>query len=92
MIKKKFKKYFEAKELWKALKSLDLPSKKGTISHICLNKDGKICFDDKATANVFQECFCNLARNLVSKLSPSPSNRFTNRFIMVTKGCSDMQL
>ena len=30
------------KELWKALKSLGLPSKKGTISNICLKKDGNI--------------------------------------------------
>ena len=35
------------KELWKALKSLGLPSKKGTISNICLKKDDKIFFDDK---------------------------------------------
>ena len=30
------------KELWKALKSLDLPSKKRSISNICLKKDDKI--------------------------------------------------
>ena len=36
---------------WKALKSLGLPSKKGTTSNICLKKNDKICFDDKANAN-----------------------------------------
>ena len=46
------------KELWKALKSLGLPSKKG-LSNICLKKDDKICFDDKANANTFKESFCN---------------------------------
>ena len=60
------------KELWKALKSLGLPSKKGTISNICLKKDDKICFDDKTNANTFKEFFCNLASDLVAKLPPPP--------------------
>ena len=60
---------------WKALKSLGLPSKKGTTSNICLKKDDKICFDDKANANVFKKFFCKLASDLVAKLLPS-SNRF----------------
>ena len=55
------------KELWKALKSLGLPSKKGTISNICLKKDDKICFDDNTNANTFKEFFCNLASDLVAK-------------------------
>ena len=59
------------KELWKALKSLGLPSKKGTISNICLKKDDKTCFDDKTNANTFKEFFCNLASDLVAKLPPS---------------------
>ena len=62
------------KELWKALKSLGLPSKKGTILNICLKKDDKICFDDKTNANTFKEFFCNLASDLVGKLPP-PSKR-----------------
>ena len=61
--------------MWKALKSLGLPSKKGTISNICLKKDDKICFDDKTNANTFKEFFCNLASDLVAKLPP-PSKRF----------------
>ena len=63
------------KESWKALKSLGLPSKKDTISNICLKKDNKICFDYKTNANTFKEFFCNLASDLVIKL-PSPSKRF----------------
>ena len=45
------------KELWKALKSLGLPSKKGTISNICLKKDDKICFDDKTNAILLKNSF-----------------------------------
>ena len=54
------------KELWKALKLLGLPTKKGLISNICLKKDDKISFDDKANANTFKEFFCNLANDLVA--------------------------
>ena len=61
--------------MWKSLKSLGLPSKKGTISNICLKKDDKIYFDDKINANTFKEFFCNLASDLVAKL-PLPSKRF----------------
>ena len=61
--------------MWKALKSLGLTSKKGTILNICLKKDDKICFDDKTNANAFKEFFWNLASDLVAKLPP-PSNRF----------------
>ena len=60
------------KELWKALKSLGLPSKKGTILNICLKNVDKICFDDKTNANTFKEFFCNLASDLVTKLPPPP--------------------
>ena len=63
------------KELWKALQTLGLPSKKGTISNICLKKDDKIYFDDKTNANAFKEFFCNLPSDLVARLL-SPSNRF----------------
>ena len=57
------------------MKSLGLPSKKGTISNICLKKDHKICFDEKINANTFKEFFCNLASDLVAKFPP-PSKRF----------------
>ena len=73
--KEKFKNIGKPNELWKPLKALGLPSKKGTISNICLKKDDIISFDDKANANALKECFCNLASYLVAKLPPS-SNRF----------------
>ena len=63
------------KELWRALKSLGLPSKNDTIWNICLTKDDKICFDDKINVNVFKELFCNLVSDLDAKLPPS-SKRF----------------
>ena len=63
------------KELWKALKSLGLPSKKGSISKICLQKNDKISFDDKTNSNTFKEFYCNLANDLLTKLPP-PSNNF----------------
>ena len=49
------------KQLQKALKSLGLPCKKGSISNICLKKDDKTGFDEKTNANTFKEFFCNLA-------------------------------
>ena len=58
------------KELWKAQRSLGLPSKKGTFSNICLKKDNKICFDDKTNVIAFKEFFCNLASDLVAKSLP----------------------
>ena len=61
--------------MWKALKFLGLPCKKGSISNICLKKYDKTSFDDKTNANTFNELFCNLASDLVAKL-PSPSNKF----------------
>ena len=57
------------------LKSLGLPSKKGSISNICLEKNNKISFDDKTNANNFKEFYSNLANDLVKKLPP-PSNKF----------------
>ena len=63
------------KELWKALKTLGFPCKKGSISNVCLKKDDKISFDNKPNANTFKEFFCNFASDLVAKLPP-PSNEF----------------
>ena len=64
------------KDLWKTLKSLGLPSKKGSnISNICLKKDDKTNFDEKTDANTFKEFYCNLAGDLLKKLPP-PSNKF----------------
>ena len=43
----------KSKELWKSLKSLDLPSKKASLSMICLEKDGILSFDSKTNAEIF---------------------------------------
>ena len=73
--KEKFKENIgKSKELWKALKSLGLPSKKGSISNISLKKDGKISFDDKTNINTFKEFFCYVGDDLVARLPP-PSNK-----------------
>ena len=45
------------------------------MSNICLKKDDKTSFDDRTNANTFKELFCNLASDLIPKLSP-PSNEF----------------
>ena len=50
------------KELWKALKSLGLPSKKRSISNICLKKDDKISFDDKNKCKYFQGILLQLSQ------------------------------
>ena len=84
LIKEKKRKFYKEKlkenigkpkKLRKALKSLGLPCKKGSISSICLKKEDKICFDDKTNANMFKEFFSNLASDLFAKLPP-PSNKF----------------
>ena len=63
------------KELWKTLKSLGLPNKSSSWTKTCLSKDGIKHFDDKSNATIFKDFFCDLAKNLVSKL-PSPSKKF----------------
>ena len=61
--------------MWKTLRSLGLPSKKGTISNICLKKGENICFDERTNTKTFKEFFGYLASDLVAKLLP-PSKRF----------------
>ena len=84
LVKEKKKKFYKEKlkesisklkELWKALKTLGLPCKKGSVSNFCLIKDDKTSFDDKTNADTFKEFFCNLASDLVAKL-PTPPNEF----------------
>ena len=63
------------KELWKALKSLSLPSKKCSSFNISLENYNKIHFDDKTKSNTFKEFYCNLASDLINQL-PLPSRKF----------------
>ena len=59
------------KELWKALKTLGLPSKKSDSSaKICLTKDNITTFDDKTNANIFKNFYSTLADDLLKNLPP----------------------
>ena len=64
-----------ARIIRKSLKSLGLPSKKGTTSNICLEKDGNLSFDPKINAGIFKDFYSNLASDLVKNL-PDPPNKF----------------
>ena len=57
------------KELWKTLKALGLPSKKGSVTNICLEEDNITHFEDKKNANIFKKFYCSLANDL-QKISP----------------------
>ena len=63
------------KELWKALKSLGLPSKITPVSQVSLKDGETISFDEKTNNNSFKNFYANLALNLVSKLPHAP-NKF----------------
>ena len=63
------------KELWKALKSLGLPSKVNKESKICLQDGDTLSFDAKQNAETFKNYFTSLAGNLVKKL-PIATNKF----------------
>ena len=60
------------KELWKSLKSLELPSKQKSSLSLCLEEDGNLSFDPKTNTEIF---YSNLADNLVKKFT-SPLNKF----------------
>ena len=83
-IKEKKRDYYETKleqnigkpkELWKTLKSLGLPSKKASVSNICLKNGDGISFDDAKNVSIFNEFYSNLAENLVKNL-PTPTGKF----------------
>ena len=63
------------KELWKALKSLGLPSKKTASTNICLKDKTEVTFDSSSISEIFKSFYSTLASNLVKQL-PSPKNRF----------------
>ena len=63
------------KELWKALKSLGLPSKITPVSQVSLKDGETISFDEKTNNNSFKNFYANLALNLVNKLPHAP-NKF----------------
>ena len=63
------------KELWRTLKSLGMPSKRGRQSKISLKENGVVSFDPKKNANIFCRLFSNIADSLLLKL-PRPKNKF----------------
>ena len=60
-------------ELWKALKSLGLPSKITPVSQVSLKDGETISFDEKTNNNSFKNFYANLALNLVNKLPHAPN-------------------
>ena len=60
------------KELWKTLMTKGLPSKKGSLTKICLEKDSIANFDDKKNANIFRNFYNSLADDLLNNLPPAP--------------------
>ena len=85
LISYKKKKFFEnilsdsiskPRELWKALKSLGLPSKTSVCGTTALKVKNKTSFETKSTLDIFKNYYSTLADNLLKKL-PTPPNRYT---------------
>ena len=81
LIKQRKKEFYETKltenigkpkELWKTIKTVGLPSKKGSLTKICLDKDSITNFDDKKNANIFRNFYNSLADDLLNNLPPEP--------------------
>ena len=79
LISYKKKKLFENRpndsieELWKALKSLGLPSKTSACRTTALNVKNTTSFETKSALDVFKNYYSTLADNLLKKL-PTPCN------------------
>ena len=89
LISYKKKKFFEnrlndsigkPKELWKALKSLGLPSKTSVCGTTALKVKNKTRFKTKSTLDVFKNYYSTLADNLLKKL-PTPPNSTIQYYI-----------
>ena len=57
-----------------------MPSKKGTESSICLEKDGNISFHPKINAGIFKDFFSNLASDLVNQL-PTATSKYDMNYV-----------
>ena len=64
------------RELWKALKSLGLPSETSVCGTTALKVKNTKSFKIKSTLDVFKSYYSTLADNILKKL-PTPSNRYT---------------
>ena len=86
---KKEKQFFEnkrkecigkPKDLWKAIKSLELPNKSGECIVGALAEIQIVKHDTKSILKTFKSFYSNLAGDLLAKLSKSP-NRYTINFV-----------
>ena len=90
LISYKNKKFFEnrlhdsigkPKELWKALKSLGLPSKTSVCRTAALKVKNTTRFETKLSLDVFKNYYSTVAENLLKKL-PAPPNRYTFKSVI----------
>lgn len=73
----------DSKSLWKTLKNLGLPSKKGSSmssGNVCLNVDGEVCFEKNIIAETFNNFYTTVACKLVEKL-PVGLNKYGRNFV-----------
>ena len=68
------------KDLWKAIKSLGLPSKSGRCIVGALTENQIVKHDTKSILKTFKSFYSNLTGNLLAKHRKSP-NRYTIKFI-----------
>ena len=57
-----------------------MPSKKGSESSICLEKDGNISFDPKINAGIFKDFYSNLASDLGNQL-PTATSKYDMNYV-----------
>ena len=90
LISYKKKKFFEnrlndsigkPKELWKALKSIGLPSKTSACGTTALKVKNTTSFETKSTLDVFKNYYSTLANNLLKKLPTTPNKHNFNSII-----------
>lgn len=72
----------DSKSLWRSLKDLGMPSKKGkgSASNIGLKIDGELCFDKFTVAEKFNSFYTTVASKLVERL-PESVNKFGKSFV-----------
>ena len=67
--------------VWKALKSLGLPSKRSVCKKTALKVKKTTCLETKLTLNLSKNHYSTLADNLLKKL-PTPPNKHTFNFVI----------
>ena len=72
----------DSKSLWRSLKELGMPSKKGKASSVSigLNIGGEVCFEKGAVAEKINSFYTTAASKLVEKL-PKSVNKFGRQFV-----------